>query len=732
MAKVMHDIRVERNNRSGHAASVPPAHAAFMTYLALDVMFNDLSSSVREAVESDCDYLAVNHKDSWRSSKYGVNALKELYHNGKTAAFEMIKNDYRNYILDRTTEDGVYATGPGYTKSRIMMDNRIQKKIFMDICEYQGYHEFYGDPKFQNLYEWTFGYSVTPFNRTYTFGDSPPTKRLDHWAATALRANRFSEKAQRYASWRIGPLTDDLIKGSLLHYVLSDAAPKSALRPVSRIFKNGGAWLLEDSESERALAGALWNINTVRESHNHLDVNAIHIAAYGEHILRNSGYDGWGKPDAQTWEWIRRTAESSNTVLVNNSNHTTSKGAGIIEGLLGKDLEYACGDAGDALQLAQHKRNLFLVKPRQGNHGYFVVIDEVDAALPSLDRMANVVLHPNSSLEPVIIENEKEYRWTITGCNYSGNDLGVTIFLGTIPLSVSVKTGYKGSYHDCSRFEGKYIYSTYDTNDDGKVTIVSVIFPHDQSHPVANMNRISTPFASGAVIDHGDSIVDHALGSLGDSVVTFNDISFKGLATVYREEDGNNRFYFVRKGVKFDDGSPSRQGFDSDSEISLFIEDKDGQIISPGTDITFYYPEITGMKLDGALASVLTSGSGWVKIHVEKGTHDLHFTTHATGVNENPMQVAESFELLQNYPNPFNSMTTIRYELSQTSHVQLTIYNLLGHEIKRLVDWFQSPGAYRVTWDGRDLNAKAVNGGVYIYRLEAGDYGQTHKMVLLR
>ncbi|UCE08126.1 MAG: heparinase II/III family protein, partial [bacterium] len=547
LAQAIDYIRTEKGNKTDHSYNVAPAHAAFMVYLVLDVMYNDLSTSKRQEMENDCDYIAANHTHSWNSSEYSIKGMMELYHNGKTTLFESIKDDYLEHVLSLTSDDGVYTTGPGYVKSRIFMDDRLQKKIFMDICEYQGYNEFYNNHKLKNLYEWILGYSVTPFNRTYTFGDSPPTKDLDHWAVSALRVNRFSEKAQRYASWQLGPLTDNMIKGRLLHYILCDSMPKPALRPVSRIFKNGGVWLLEDSDSDRALAGAMWNINTTESSHNHFDVNAIHIAAYGEHVLRNSGYDGYGKPNPATWEWIRRTAESSNTVLIDGRNHMTWRAGGITEGLIGGDLEYASGSSGYTLPIAQHQRNFIFVKPQTGiNHGYFVIIDEVKTAFNwATNSQVNVVWHPNSSLDPVILEDKKQYRWNIEGCNYSGHNVGVTIFLGSIPESVEIKTGYLGSYSECSRFQGKYLYSTHKTNGQGKASVMSVIFPHDDSHPVADIERIDT---SGVKIDHGNMIVDHILSTTDTSIIRHNEIILKGHAVLFRQHDWNIESYFMRKG----------------------------------------------------------------------------------------------------------------------------------------------------------------------------------------
>jgi len=98
--------------------------------------------------------------------------------------------------------------------------------------------------------------------------------------------------------------------------------------------------------------------------------------------------------------------------------------------------------------------------------------------------------------------------------------------------------------------------------------------------------------------------------------------------------------------------------------------------------------------------------------------------------------IPKGFELLQNYPNPFNSSTTIRYHLSavsgQLSAVSLKIFNLLGQEVRTLVDKRQSAGYYQVLWNGRDNSGKDVSSGIYFYRLKAGDFVQTRKMVLLK
>lgn len=88
--------------------------------------------------------------------------------------------------------------------------------------------------------------------------------------------------------------------------------------------------------------------------------------------------------------------------------------------------------------------------------------------------------------------------------------------------------------------------------------------------------------------------------------------------------------------------------------------------------------------------------------------------------------------LLPNFPNPFNSETVIRYALSQSCLVKLEVFNLAGQQVSRLADGLHASGIYKLRWDGRDENGKALASGVYLYRLEAGTQIKTRKLVLLR
>ncbi|MBN1350583.1 T9SS type A sorting domain-containing protein [candidate division KSB1 bacterium] len=98
---------------------------------------------------------------------------------------------------------------------------------------------------------------------------------------------------------------------------------------------------------------------------------------------------------------------------------------------------------------------------------------------------------------------------------------------------------------------------------------------------------------------------------------------------------------------------------------------------------------------------------------------------------KNTNELPQAFSLSQNFPNPFNPVTRIHYCLPASTPVTLTIYNMQGQEVRTLVNDFQSPGAKTVTWNGKDNRGQAVSSGVYIYRIDVGDFSALKKMILM-
>jgi len=82
------------------------------------------------------------------------------------------------------------------------------------------------------------------------------------------------------------------------------------------------------------------------------------------------------------------------------------------------------------------------------------------------------------------------------------------------------------------------------------------------------------------------------------------------------------------------------------------------------------------------------------------------------------------------YPNPFNPSTSISFSLHEKSRVELVIYNILGQKVRTLVNKPLEPGEHKVTWTGTDNSGRPVASGIYFYRMKAGNYSETKKMIL--
>ena len=89
-------------------------------------------------------------------------------------------------------------------------------------------------------------------------------------------------------------------------------------------------------------------------------------------------------------------------------------------------------------------------------------------------------------------------------------------------------------------------------------------------------------------------------------------------------------------------------------------------------------------------------------------------------------------KIYQNYPNPFNPSTSLKFDLQRREMVNITIYDLLGNRIKNLVNNHYSIGSHSISWHARNDKGQPVSAGVYIYKVQAGEFQTTKKMILLK
>lgn len=138
---------------------------------------------------------------------------------------------------------------------------------------------------------------------------------------------------------------------------------------------------------------------------------------------------------------------------------------------------------------------------------------------------------------------------------------------------------------------------------------------------------------------------------------------------------------------------------------------------------------ISGIKKDGSPYSNFSSGQLTITLPANTGgvfavTYQPQIINKIATANKS---LLNDFQLMQNYPNPFNPTTTISYQLSAISFTTLKVYDAMGREVATLVNEVKSAGTYSVTFDATKLSS-----GIYFYRLQAGEFIEAKKMLLMK
>lgn len=266
---------------------------------------------------------------------------------------------------------------------------------------------------------------------------------------------------------------------------------------------------------------------------------------------------------------------------------------------------------------------------------------------------------------------------------------------------------------------------------DEDATAYSVRFTPDEPGNISNIHFVINNRVQGV---SGDGTLQVTLsesqsvrGSGSDEVripaetIALRNIPFSDLAqgTNYINVDASswevNKDQDYHITLEVNDGSP-------DAKLEFLI---DGG--SENENNTDYYPVRTIVYV----VDHPVHGTGWLRF----GNHNnlfsginLIFEDDALAeLNDSDPPYADTFELEQNYPNPFNPSTTIKYNLVEGAHVRLEVYDVLGRKVATLVDGEQSVGSYQEVFDATGLSS-----GIYLYRLQAGDFTRIAKMTLTK
>ena len=153
--------------------------------------------------------------------------------------------------------------------------------------------------------------------------------------------------------------------------------------------------------------------------------------------------------------------------------------------------------------------------------------------------------------------------------------------------------------------------------------------------------------------------------------------------------------------------------------------------VNLSTSIKFKFTDSTDNTLSNASGSKLITQDDINYRDTNGYVFILCPTDVANGKDDNST-LPKDYELSQNYPNPFNPKTEINFALPKESEVSLVVYNIKGQIVNELMDEHLGAGRYKVTWEGRDSEGNKVASGIYFYRLRAGNYKETKKMIMMK
>lgn len=593
---------LDLNESSDWGGVVPNLGSYFVAILSLDIVYNALTQSEITACESSISeqIFKLNREGSWADVRRGTHGAWDIYTGDRTEP----DNEYYEGIMAQITEDGVSPVTIHYAWERVGGGNsRVSKSGYMDVLEFTGIDtRFYNNERLKKFQRWLFGSSVNTAKEMAIIGDMLPTQRVYN-DMLHRRVVNFDSEAASYAAWFHEGTP---AWGNILTYIIPKEALPAPQVPSSQLYTNGGAFLREKADDPNGLHAVLYNIMSQDEWHTHQEINGLALSGFGNRLLVNAGR--LGSPV--------RAAALNNTLTIDGEEHNARIGGGITEGFTHDELDYASGAAGPALSNDQHDRNMVLVHASDGAQAYCVLFDEVQA---DPGEQVKNYLHPaNESQVSTLAIGETyqadiDHKKTVSGAKLS-------FFYATPPLSVNIEKVASAvpsrypDYPDHNRLE-----AVYETDLNGNVQLITVLFPHASHQSAATFSRISDPQFTGGSMLHDGGIVDYALESNGEQVLTNGTASFQARALLYREDNSAPIFYFARKGRSF---SMNGIGFESDAPVSIYARGQAGVIISPGATITLRGPGMGSITFETSV-SVVSSGSDFIEVVLPEGSYEF-------------------------------------------------------------------------------------------------------------
>jgi hypothetical protein len=213
-------------------------------------------------------------------------------------------------------------------------------------------------------------------------------------------------------------------------------------------------------------------------------------------------------------------------------------------------------------------------------------------------------------------------------------------------------------------------------------------------------------------VSHNNTFVSNSGGyaNLSSDGIVSNDIIYGSSNTVYLDESSTIQ-------VSYSDIEGGWEGEGNIDTDPLFVAPDSGE----------FHLQATSPCIDAGDPSSPLDPDGTI---ADMGA--FYFEQTMVGFHEDLVILPKKIYLYQNYPNPFNPVTTLRYDLPEDALVNITIYDMMGREVKTLVNATQDAGFKSIIWNATNNQGNPVSAGMYLYQIQAGEFVQTRKMLLLK
>ena len=177
-------------------------------------------------------------------------------------------------------------------------------------------------------------------------------------------------------------------------------------------------------------------------------------------------------------------------------------------------------------------------------------------------------------------------------------------------------------------------------------------------------------------------------------------------------------------------------GFSGNGELLRLLDNFEGLVDFVNYDDSSPWPtepdgsgrtlELINSQLDNDIAE------SWAASTVQYGTPGYVNSAYSSLSNDSDVLLPTEFAMHQNYPNPFNPITSIKYDLPTDAYTVMEIFDIMGRHVKTLVDKNQTAGFKTIQWNATNDRNEPVSAGLYLYTIQAGEFRQTRKMILLK